>query len=246
MTSDHFQGKSVVDHLRDARMKGAFASAEVHGVEMPGHLAAAADAARESAIALLLIWILLRRLPVEESKLLSLLLIFSGGWLLWKVARSSLLGWSRLERLHRLIEEEKWEIEHHREQEREELTALYRAKGLSGKLLDEVIDILMADDNRLLRVMLEEELGLTLEAYEHPLKQSLGAALGVVLSTTLAVIAFWLNPAYGIFVATGITLTIATSIAMKLEKNRVIPAIIWTLATAFLVGGVTYFITQSF
>ncbi len=38
----------------------------------------------------------------------------------------------------------------------------------------------MADDNRLLRVMLEEELGLTLEAYEHPLKQAFGALLRIV------------------------------------------------------------------
>ena len=94
--------------------------------------------------------------------------LFSIGWLFWKLGRSSLLGWARLERLHRLIQQEQWEIEHHRAQEKEELTAMYHQKGLTGKLLEQVIEVLMADDNRLLRVMLEEELGLTLETYEHP------------------------------------------------------------------------------
>ncbi len=36
------------------------------------------------------------------------------------------------------IEEERWEIQHHRAQERLELTEMYAAKGLSGKLLEEV------------------------------------------------------------------------------------------------------------
>ena len=34
----------------------------------------------------------------------------------------------------------------------------------------------MADGDRLLRVMLEEELGFSLEVYDHPLKQALGFA----------------------------------------------------------------------
>ena len=78
----------------------------------------------------------------------------------------------------RLLEEEKWEIEHNRNQEKVELKVLYRAKGFEGKLLDDVVDVLMADDKRALHIMLKEELGMTLEAYEHPLKQSLGALLG--------------------------------------------------------------------
>ena len=58
--------------------------------------------------------------------------------------------------------EERFEIAHHRGQEKEELTELYALKGFKGELLDQVINVLMADDNRLLSVMLEEELGLEL------------------------------------------------------------------------------------
>ena len=177
----HFEGKEAAEHLRAARAKGAKATAEVHGTEMPGYLSAFADSLRETSVLLIGMWILLSQFGLSSTKTLWVLGLFSIGWLFWKVGRSSLLGWARLERLHRLIQQEQWEIEHHRAQEKEELTAMYQQKGLSGKLLEQVVEVLMADDNRLLRVMLEEELGLTLETYEHPLKQAAGAGLGVII-----------------------------------------------------------------
>ncbi|MBI2809614.1 MAG: VIT1/CCC1 transporter family protein, partial [Candidatus Melainabacteria bacterium] len=168
---EHFRGKTVPDHLKEARARGALASAEIHGTEMPGHFAAGADTAKETAFALLFLWVIFSHYLAPELTFLFLVL-FCAGWTIWKTARSALLGWARMERMHRVIEEERWEIEHHRTQERQELTEMYHAKGLEGKLLEEVIEVLMSDDNRLLRVMLEEELGLTLEIYEHPLKQA--------------------------------------------------------------------------
>ena len=35
MKTDHFEGKSVQEHLKAARAKGALAAAEIHGTEMP-------------------------------------------------------------------------------------------------------------------------------------------------------------------------------------------------------------------
>jgi vacuolar iron transporter family protein len=238
MSFDHFQGKTVIDHLKDARLRGATASMEVHGVEMPGHIAAGADSAKETILVLLFLWILLPDFSMR------ILLTFSLGWLLWKFGRSAFLGWSRLERLHRLIEEERWEIEHHRAQEREELKELYRVKGFSGKLLEEVIDVLMADDNRLLRVMLEEELGLSLEVYEHPLKQATGAALGVLLASLFFALGFYLHPLYGTAGASLLVLIAAASLAAKLEKNRGLSAIIWSISLIILSCGVIFFLSR--
>ena len=112
---NHFKGKDALQHVIDARIKGKAASAEVHGTELPGHISAAADAAKETALILLILWTLL------GSGAHWLMLVFISGWLVWKVGRSAILGWSRLERLHRVIEEERYEIEHHRPQEKEEL-----------------------------------------------------------------------------------------------------------------------------
>jgi hypothetical protein len=234
MKTDHFEGKSVFEHLKAARAKGALAAAEIHGTEMPGHLSAAADAARDTAVVLLLLWILF---PSEPK----LFFLMAGGLFLWKVGRSALLGWARLERLHRVIEEERWEIQHAREQEREELAALYQTKGLSGKLLDDVVTVMMADDNRLLNIMLEEEMGLALEIYEHPLKQSLGAGVGVFIAAALfAGGYFFFSPVVG----TALTIILAAITVAKLEKNRRLEALIWNLSLVAFVAGVTYFLKQ--
>ncbi len=236
MTDKHFGGKSVVEHLKEARARGAIASAEIHGTEMPGYLAAAADAARETALILAILYLVF---PVS----LSFLLLVSSAILIWKVGRSAMLGWSRLERLHRLIEEERWEIEHDRKQEEEELTALYAAKGFSGQLLKDVVSTLASDDNRLLRVMLEEEMGLTLEVYEHPLKQCLGAGVGVILAAILCSVSSIVGP--WLFAAAVAALFIASATVMaRLQKNRPLEAIIWNLALLAFALGTVYLLKK--
>jgi len=244
--TDHFQGKSPLEHLKEARQKGKLASQEVHGQEMPGHLFAFADSAKETAAAILILWTIAFQLSFSTFQVMGILLLFSSAWLIWKTCRSALLGWSRLERLHRLIEEERWEIEHHRHQEREELTELYLAKGFSGKLLEEVVQVLMADDNRLLRVMLEEELGLSLETHVHPLKQALGAAIGVLISTSLALCGYLFNPLLGIPLTALFILIGASITASKLEKNRLLPAMIWNVASVALSCAAVFFAVQLF
>ena len=138
-------------------------------------MAAALDSTRETAIFLLILWAVIFPFTVGFLMLFWILLLATIGWVIWKTGRSAWLAWSRLERLHRVMEQERWEITHHRKQERDELRALYSQKGFEGKLLEEVCDVLMADNERLLHVMLEEEMGFTLESYEHPLKEALGA-----------------------------------------------------------------------
>lgn len=234
----HFKGKDALQHVIDARLKGRMASAEIHGTELPGHVSAAADAAKETAFILLILWTLLG----SGSHLL--MLVFVAGWLIWKVGRSAILGWSRLERLHRVIEEERYEIEHHRPQEKEELRALYEAKGFSGKLLDEAVEVLMADDNRLLQVMLEEELGLNLESHEHPLKQASGALVGVIGSALVMSFGLFALPNWGAPVCAGIVIALSAGTTAQLEKNRPLPAIIWNLATGALAAGAAFFLAQ--
>ena len=243
--SEHFQGKTVVEHLKEARTRGAIASAEIHGVEMPGHFGAGADAGKETAILLSMLLVVLPHF-LTLQKTWIVLILFSVSWIIWKTARSALLGWSRVERLHRVIEEERWEIEHHRQQEKAELAEMYLAKGLTGKLLDEVVEVLMADDNRLLRVMLEEELGLTLEAYEHPLKQAFGALVGTFTSIIICLFGLWLLPPFGLFLFASLILILCAIISAKLERNRIRDAIIWNLATFALIIGAIYFLIPLF
>ncbi len=240
----HFKGKEALEHVIDARLKGKAASSEMHGTELPGHYSAAADAAKETALILVVLWTLLSELHFPADKIHWILIVFVSGWLIWKVGRSAILGWSRLERLHRLIEEERWEIEHHRPQEKEELRAFYEAKGFSGKLLDEAVDVLMADDNRLLQVMLQEELGLSLESYEHPLKQAAGAFVGTVGAALIMSFGLFFLPIWGAGVCAAIIIALSAGTTAQLEKNRPLPSIIWNLSAALLAAGVAYFAGQ--
>jgi len=219
-------------------MKGAKVQSETHGTELSGFFSAGTDGAKETAFLLALVW----ALPFTTPLLTMGLLLF--GWLIWKTGRSALLGWARLERLHRVIEEERWEIEHHRGQEGEELREMYEAKGLKGALLDQVVEILMADDNRLLEVMLTEELGLSLEAYEHPLKQASGAALGVAIAGALCLVAdhFW--PLFGPPLSAALVIAFCAYRAASMEKRSVMPATLWNLSLAFFGTAGVYFFAK--
>lgn len=234
--SSHFEDKDALAHVVEKRIEGIVSLSESHGTETPGHISAGADSLRETALVLLLVWLFF---PSAYA-----LVAFGLGWFAWKTGRSAWLGWARLERLHRLIEQEKYEIEHHRPQEREELVALYRAKGFQGQLLDDVVDVLMADQDRLLNVMLEEEMGLTLQAYEHPIKQCLGAAIGAFISLALSIGLFLLLPNYGIPIAAIVLIAAGAGASAISDKNRVIPAIVWNLSIAALSFGIGYFIFQ--
>jgi hypothetical protein len=238
----HFESQDAITHVLEKRTEGILSVSEAHGREMPGYLAAASDCWKEMGIVMLLAWLFLTLEKVPHDSAFLIFTAFGFGWLIWKTGRSGWLGWARLERLHRLIEQEKYEIEHHRPQEREELVALYGAKGFEGKLLDSVVDVLMADQDRLLKVMLEEEMGLTLEAYEHPLQQALGAAIGAALSLGVALCSFYFFSKIGMLIATFLLVVSGTILSAVFEKNRVIHAVVWNVSIAVLSFGGAYFL----
>ena len=242
----HFKGKEAIQHVIEAHVQGKIAATEIHGTEVPGHIPAGTDAAKETALLLIFLTIVDLFVPVFSKHFALWMGILALAWTLWKAGRSAWLGWSRLEKLHRILEQEKWEIEHYRQQERDELRVLYQAKGFEGKLLEDVLDVLMADNERLLRVMVEEELGLSLQSHEHPLKQSLGAALGCVFAFSVCLCGFYLFSALGLTAAGLIVIASASAFAAYFENNRLIPAIVWNLGIAILSIGTLYFLSQLF
>lgn len=245
-TPDHFAGKNAVGHVAEAQARGKLAKSESHAHEIPGHWSAFTDAARETALLMAMLFDICQHLSLSSQLIWMVTGLVGLCWLVWKAGRSAWIGWSRLERLHRIVEEEKWEIDNHRKQEREELGALYAAKGFEGKLLEDVLDVLMADGDRLLRVMVEEELGLTLANTEHPLKQALGAALGSLLAILLTFLLAWLLGVWGAILAAFLTAALAAAIAAKYEKNRIIPAIVWNVGIVALPLACVHFLSTYF
>jgi hypothetical protein len=242
----HFKGKDAIGHVAEAKAEGIISANEIHGTETPGRISAAADAARECSIVLLLAGGALATTGISLNILIGLLAIIAIALSLWKAGRSAWLGWSRLERLHRVLAQEKWEIEHHRPQEREELSVLYQAKGFEGKLLEEVLDVLMADGNRLLKVMVEEELGLSLEAYDHPLTQGFGAFVGCLLAGLLCIAGPYINPHWGLLAAALVTTSAAAATTAWHAGNRITSAIVWNIGLIAISYGTLYFLIEYF
>lgn len=237
MSTNHFGGKSAPEHLVDARKKGALVSTEYHGRELSGAFSACIDTLKETSVLLSILILVI----APNFKVMACIMV---GFLIWKIGRSAIIGWARIERLHRLIEEERFEIEHNREQEREELKEMYAAKGFKDKLLDDVVEVLMADDNRLLAVMLEEELGLPLESYQHPLHQALGAGLGVIFSAGVTILAYLTFSVMGALIATGLIVAGVSFFAAIREKNNRLKAVVWNLAVTTLSLGSIYFLKK--
>jgi len=226
----HFRGKTPVQHLAEAQAQGMLASSEIHGAETPGTTFASCDAAREAALTSLILGTELLMFGLPLCHMLTILAIFGASFAIWKVGRAAHLAWSRLERLHRVVYEEKREIEENREEERQELRVLYAAKGLQGKLLDDVVDVFMADGDRLLRVMLQEEMGFRLEENEHPLMQGLGAGLGAIFGMVIPVLGMYFCQGIGLFCGTVIVMIMTAYITASFQKNRTIPAMVWSIA----------------
>ncbi|MCB1118939.1 MAG: VIT1/CCC1 transporter family protein [Chlamydiia bacterium] len=237
---DHFEGKGALEHVAQMKAKGMLSEADIHGTEVPGPWPAALDAAKETAIVLLLFQTLFSLVQASSWVTFTAALTFSFGWILWKMGRSAWLGWARLERLHRLLAQEKWEIEHNRPQEREELAVLYRAKGFEGELLEDVLDVLMADQERLLRVMVEEEMGLSLQKQEHPLKQGLFAALGSLISALICLIFL----PWSLLVGAILVVALSSALSAHQLNNHVIPAIVWNVGLLAVAYGAVFFMTR--
>ena len=244
MESDHFKGKTAVGHLAEKLAEGALSSKETHGLEVPGYIHAAADAARDTAVALLLLFTILINFEMSEKMMAQVLALFLLGFTLWKGGRAAWLGWGRLERLHRVLAQEKWEIEHNRPQEREELVILYGAKGLRGKLLEEVVDVLMADEDRLLKIMIEEEMGLSLQNIEHPLKLGICAFFAALATGTLSLGALLLSFSWGVPLAALFIIGASSWITASKADNRTIHAVVWSIGIAILAWGATAFLGE--
>jgi len=212
--------------------------------EIPKHIIHFAIGAKEFCILFLVIFVVLTNL---ELSLFPFLLIFAFSLFFFKIFIVAFSSWSKFERLHKIIEDKKWHIEHQRDEEKKELEAIYKAKGFSHKLLHDVIDTLSSDDNRLLQVMLEEEMGISLGSFIHPIKQAFGSALGMIFASILFVIFYFLLPLNICFFLAAVVILVTSSIiSSKFERTKTSKEIIWDLAIAIVIVLITHFSSMIF
>jgi len=125
------------------------------------------------------------------------------------------------------IKEEKreyQEIKDTPEFEREEIREIYRIKGFTGKLLEQVVKVITADNNRWVNTMMKEELGLIIDPNQ---KAWLNALVTVISFCAFGfiplipfVFAIKLDQFLSSIVATLFALTVLGFIRLKITKER--------------------------
>ncbi len=148
------------------------------------------------------------------------------------------------------LDRERHEIRTDFEHEREEVRALYAAKGFQEPLLGQIVDTLSADDDRLLKVMMEEELGLSLSHVNHPLLVGLwnflgaliaGLALSLPAALTHSGTAHWWMPTGGT-----ILLAVYAYLSARYTGRRIMESFTVGMVMAVVTGGIAYTLSQWF
>jgi VIT1/CCC1 family predicted Fe2+/Mn2+ transporter len=135
-----------------------------------------------------------------------------GGYLSARTAR---------EVLEQQIATERYEIAHEPDEERAELRAIYRRKGLRGSLLDRVVSHLTANDERWLQAMVHDELGVVEDEQANPGLQGLQVGISFVVGGLIPTVPVLLALPYFQWWAYG--LTALTAMILGAVKARYTP-----------------------
>jgi VIT1/CCC1 family predicted Fe2+/Mn2+ transporter len=105
---------------------------------------------------------------------------------------------------------ERDEIRKWPERERDEIRSIYRDKGFSGQLLDQIVSHITADPTRWRGVMMREELGFGAEVMEPPLRSALTVGGAYLVGAAMPLLPYmFIEPAIGILIS-----ALATIIAL--------------------------------
>ena len=244
--NDHFQGKTPMAHIREVRFAEAGKNLEPHGFLASRPIFSFIDSTRQSSAYIFLTLTIFYVYRIDFSSVLWGILAIGCGLCIWSAGRVIFLAYGKLHHFHQVASEEMEEIEKNRAQEREELIALYKAKGFSGDLLKQVVDVLMADKERLLKVMLEEEMGFLLEEQVHPFILGIAALLGAMLPFMLLFLLHLQFSLLFVIVSEIFILGITGAFLAKTEKASPIAAFIWNCMLGAVCSVVVYNIGYMF
>ena len=244
---EHLVSGDAADHVAEARRKAR----QMLGGE--AHLGAVDDwrralvSARDALILIWLTWVALRGFgdPPFNGLMLIAMAIALALLLGASTARST---FSQVQYYAAELDRERAEIRDDFDHECEEVRALYAAKGFREPLLGQIVETLTADDDRLLKVMMEEELGLSLSYINHPLMVgawNFGAAL--VAGMALALPVSLISPDHAhVWMPTGgsALLLIVSLVAARATRRSPMEFFAVGVVMAVVTGGVVYFLAQ--
>jgi len=237
------------DHVREARQRAR----EVLGGE--AHLGPADDwrralvSARDAILLIWLAWIGLHGIADPPFAGALLVALSIGGAIVAGVSAARSVQ-AQVEYHLSELERERHEIRTNFDHEVEEVRVLYGAKGFQEPLLSQIVDVLAADDDRLLKVMMEEELGLSMYHMNHPLLVGLWNFAGAVAGALFLSVPAALRPPefthWWMPTATGVGLGAVSILLARASKRGFIEHCVVAYLMAAISGGVVYFLAQWF
>ncbi len=238
----------VADHVSDARRRAR----QVFGSE--AHLGAVDDwrrtivSARDALILIWMIWLALQGFgsPPWGSLLLVALAIALALLMGISTGRSTYL---QVQYYETELERERTEIRESFAHECEEVRVLYAAKGFREPLLGQIVDTLTADEDRLLKIMMEEELGLSIQHINHPLLVGLwNFAAAAMAGLALALPVVWLSAgAARVWMPAGgaALMGVIAMIAARVTRRSAVEIFATGVIMAAITGGVAYLLAEA-
>jgi len=140
---------------------------------------------------------------------------------------------------------ERDEIRRWPEHERDEIRSIYRDKGFSGPLLDQIVLHITADPTRWRGVMMREELGFGAEVMEPPLRSALTVGGTYLIGAAVPLLPYLaVEPSFGILIS-----ALATIVALFVvgAAKTVLTARPWWRSglESMMVGAVAALVTYS-
>lgn len=151
---------------------------------------------------------------------------------------------SQVEFYHSEIQRERDEIRRWPEREREEVRAIYRAKGFGGELLDLIVRHITDDPERWSDVMMREELGMAVESFDQPLRSALTVGFSYLAGATVPVLAYFFVPPHeGLIISAAAT--VVTLFVVGAAKTIITARSWWrsgleSMVTGIAAAAVTY------
>ncbi len=143
------------------------------------------------------------------------------------------------------IERERDEIQRWPEREREEISTIYREKGFTGALLEQIVAHITSDPERWSNVMMREELGFNEETFDRPLRSAFAVGLSYLFGAFVPVWAYiFFVPTEGVIVSAISTVVVLFAVG-ALKTIITLPAVRGgaapeSMLTGIAAAGVTY------
>lgn len=104
---------------------------------------------------------------------------------------------------------EAYEVDKFPEVERQEIREIYRAKGFNGDILERIIDHITSDKGRWIDIMMQEELGLSLDQTVSPLKSGIATGVAYAFGALMPILPYiFMQPGTGLVASAALTLSV--------------------------------------